>query len=158
MVQPYLPITLAPIYIELDDSTYVYGNMVALFNNNIPIEPFIYNNKPESHDPNGSYVHCYPSQHKYIVRDMNGFIIRVVYTATSWSDDYTKYEIKNDAVTKFVETEHGRNRVTITIDSISGKVINVEYTGRFFGKYKSEEYRNSLIGSNEFCLSLENIL
>jgi hypothetical protein len=150
--------SLAPFNVVQDDSTYVYGKMIALFSSNIPIEPFIYNNKPEPHDPDGSYVHCYPSQNKYIVHDKNGLVIRVVYTSTSWSDDYIKYDIESEDVVKIVETEHGRNSVTITINPTSGKVTDVKYVGRYFGKYKSDEYRNQLIGSDEFCLGLEDIM
>jgi hypothetical protein len=114
------------IHVELDDGTYVYGDMECeLDEHGAGIEPFIF-------EDDNRTVECFVSKGLYIEK-VDNKITKVVHTGTSWSDDYDEYTIHNDKVTYLESTEHGMNRVYIIYTN--GIASKIDYSRRTFGRF-----------------------
>jgi hypothetical protein len=114
------------LHVPMGDDTYVYGDMECeVDENGEGIEPFIYKEDDRT-------VECYMSKNLYIEKVKNK-ITKVVYTCTSWSDDYDKYDIENGKVVYLETTEHGMNRAYITYEN--GVISEIKYSRRKFGCY-----------------------
>jgi hypothetical protein len=126
MCHIHAPLKMVIIHVPLDDHTYVYGDMECnVGEDGKGIEPLIYKEDERT-------VECYVSDHLYIEKK-NNVITKVVHTATSWSDDYDKYDIENGEVVYLESTEHGMNRAYITY--ANGVISDIEYSRRKFGCY-----------------------
>jgi hypothetical protein len=113
-----------------DDHTYVYGNMMAKKVDGNFVEPYYYYGAPEINDSDDCITYYYPSINRFIVYH-NDVLIRIVNTCTSWSDDYDKYEIEDNKISKITMTEHGMNRCYITCEN--GFVSDIKFTRKNFG-------------------------
>lgn len=58
-------------------------------------------------------------------------LLRVIYTSTSWSEDYEKYDIQNGQITKITITEHGFNSCYINCDN--NIIKSIDYIGKKIG-------------------------
>lgn len=151
------------VFVESSDHTYVHGNMtVQDYGPELGRSPYyVYRGKAEESDPIGCITLYFHKHNVFVVikpggtKDNNKNIIRIVETSTCWSDDYNKWEFDNGQLVKIIETEHGLNRGTITIKD--GKTTHIDYGGRYFGYYTSEQYRDNIIGT-KYDISPINLL
>ena len=117
------------IFIEADDDTYIYGNRfydAYIDGNKDNIEPYYTTD-------NDKIIKYFPSRHLFVVYENNS-IIEIIFTSTCWSDDYEKYDIKDNKPISLYESYHSGCRILKIKyeNNISSEVI---FEGRNFGSY-----------------------
>ena len=140
--------TYKNIFIEADDTTYLYGNYTYVAEiddeTNEPLEPYLLNfgvipsdisedekEMRQAHDITEK-IWYYPSRDKFVIC-RNNKIFKIVRTCTCWSDDWDEYRIEDDKVVSYFESYHGGHR-SLTINYKEGKVENFSYhQNRKFG-------------------------
>lgn len=100
-------------HIELDDNTYVHGNVLATPDENgNPVEPYYYHDLEKNEE-----VVCFPSRNLYMVYNSQN-LVRIVHTMTCWSDDISEYHVKDGKVVSSRHTSRGQRRSeTITYEN-----------------------------------------
>jgi len=92
-------------YLELDDDTYEYGDMmfkVLCDKNGVLIEPFI------REEPNNKIIKFYRKKNFFVIYE-NNIINEIIHVQTCWSDDHIAYLIDaNKIAYKISEYYHGR--------------------------------------------------
>ena len=137
------------INVKLDDDTYVYGIMITNMLAGKPTEPYYYLGKPEEDDPDDTITEYYPSKNLFVVYHQKK-IIRIVETCISWSDDYNKYDFKDDMLIKRKITEHGMNICYITYTN--NMITDINITG---SKHKFKDIGYIGDSSYNVCILLK---
>jgi hypothetical protein len=118
------------IFVESDDHTYVSGEMLATKENGEYLEPYLYTGALEDYEAGICKTYYYPSDNKFVVYK-DDEIIRIVFTSTSWSDDYDKFDIRDGSIFLITITEHGTRKCYISVSN--NKISSIIYRGRKFG-------------------------
>jgi hypothetical protein len=90
-------------FLEADDDTYIYGDLMfecEFDETNEPIQPFIRRE--------GDKVIKFYRDKRYFVIYENNEIVEIIATMTCWSDDVIIYKIKNNNAYQYDEFYHGR--------------------------------------------------